>query len=74
MKILTDKFWVITDTGDKYIVYEYTSIADSSTFQNPNTTIPVQKELRTFNGMSVNIIEEGIYEIVQLNVIARKIP
>ena len=74
MKQLTDKFLVITDSGQKYMVYEYTNFIDAGTFQNPKAIIPGLKEFRTADGMAVNFIKEGIYKIVQLDVIARKIP
>lgn len=73
MKQQSDKFVVITDSGQKYLVYEYTDFIDADTFQNPKATIHGLKEFQTFDGMAVNFIEEGSYMIEPLNVIARRI-
>lgn len=74
MKKMTDKFLVITDSGQKHLVYEYTNILDASSFENPNATMPGLKELRTSDGKAVNFVSEGVYKIVVLDVIARRIP
>ena len=73
MKRKTDEFVVITDSGQKYTIYEYTNFIDVGTFQNPKATIPGLREFRTSDGMAVNILKEGSYEIVQLGVNARRI-
>ena len=73
MKRKTDEFFVITDSGQKYMVYEYTNFIDAGSFENPKATIHGLKEFRTSDGMAVNFVEEGIYKIVPLDVIARKI-
>ena len=73
MKQKSDKFVVITDTGEKYLVYEYTDFIDADSFQNPKATIHGLKEFRTFDGKAVTFVEEGSYMIEPLNVIARRI-
>lgn len=73
MERKTDEFTVLTDDGQHYLIYEYTNYINVGTFEDPKAIIPDLKSLRTSNGMAVNVVGDGIYKIVPIDSIARRI-
>lgn len=68
MKKQTGRFMATGDDNNKYIINIYTNNLDNGDFQNPNAVMEGLKELRTSNGMRVNRLEKGKYQIVQTGI------
>jgi hypothetical protein len=53
--------------GQEYVVDIAQEVIDAATFDNPNGEIPGLKSLRTRDGLAVNRLEKGRYEIAVTN-------
>jgi hypothetical protein len=71
MKKRTGSFRATGSDGRQYTVYIYTDFIDIGSFQNPNAVVEGLKELRTSDGMPVNRLQQGEYEIVQTGIVLR---
>lgn len=60
------RFWAVGTTGQRYQLVDRVDLLDVRTFGDPHAT-PLEglHELRTSDGMSVNFLGNGRYEIVQ---------
>ena len=67
-KELTNKFEIITENNDIYLVNEYTEYIETM----PNEWIEGLKILITKEGYHVNIIDNTIFQIVELDLKCRK--
>jgi len=65
----TGSFLAMGDDGYRYTIYIYTHFIDAGTLENPKAVLQGIKEFRTSNGLAVNWIKKGKYEIVQTNVV-----
>lgn len=73
MERKTDEFTVRTDEGETYVIYEFTNFVEVGDFENPNAVVQGLKRLSTSDGMPVNFRGNGLYEIVELGVVARRV-
>jgi hypothetical protein len=71
MKKLTGSFTAIGDDGKEYKVLIYTNIIKAGSFEDPKATVEGIKSMVTSNGMTINRLKKGEYQIVQTNVILR---
>lgn len=71
MKRKTESIKAKGDDGRQYTIYIYTDLLDASSFENPNAVTEGVKELRTSDGMVVNLLQKGVYQIVQTGVVVR---
>jgi hypothetical protein len=71
MKRKTRRFTADGNDGRQYTIYIYTDLIDAGSFEDPNTVAEGFKELRTSDGMVVNLLQEGVYQIVQTGVVLR---
>jgi putative component of toxin-antitoxin plasmid stabilization module len=68
---MTGSFSATGDDGRQYEVYIYTNFIKAGTFGDPNAVVEGLKELRTSDGMAINRLQQGEYEIVQTGVVLR---
>jgi hypothetical protein len=68
MKKVTGSVNASGSDGRLYTLYIYTDILDAGAFGEPAATREGLKELRTSNGLLVNRLRQGEYEIVQTGV------
>jgi hypothetical protein len=64
MKKHTGSFMAYTDGGQPVRLHIYTDFVDVATGANPNAVIPGLKELVTGDGLAVNRLDKGKYEVV----------
>ena len=69
MKRKIGQFIATDEKGRRYTVLIYTNIIKAGTFENPGMEVEGMKELKTFEGMEVNRLEKGKYQIVQTGII-----
>jgi hypothetical protein len=55
--------------GRRYTILIYTNIIKAGTFENPSMEVDGMNELKTFEGMAVNRLEKGKYQIVKSGII-----
>ena len=71
MKKRTGSFRATGSDGRQYTVHIYTDFIDVGSFGDPNAVAEGLKELQTSDGMLVNRLQQGQYEIVQTGVVLR---
>jgi hypothetical protein len=70
---VTDRFTVEAEDGQTFMVEEITRYVSAAHRDNPTAVVPVvPKRLRTSSGMNVNFKGDGVYEIVELGIVARR--
>jgi hypothetical protein len=69
----TDEFTVQVPDGRRFAVLEHTSMIDAGSHDGPGE-IRGLRELRTADGLAVNVRGDGTYEIVALGLTARRVP
>ena len=65
------QFIATDEKGRRYTILIYTNIIKAGTFEDPSMEVEGIKELKTFEGMAVNRLEKGKYQIVQSGIIVR---
>ena len=70
--VITDRFITKSDDGRRFEIIEYTEYLSAGTFGDPNATVPGAKRLQTSDGLHVNFVSPGIYQIVELGLTVRK--
>ena len=71
MKRKIGQFIATDGNGRRYTIVIYTNITKAGTVENPNEGVEGMAELKTFEGMAVNRLEKGKYQIVQTGVIVQ---
>lgn len=71
MKRQTGMFTVRGDDNQSYTIYEYTEVLDARSHDDPTATLSGLKELRTADGVPVNVLEPGVYKIVTTGMMLR---
>jgi len=69
MKRKTGQFTARDENGRRYTIVIFTDSIKAGTFENPKMETEGMKELKTYEGMAVNRLEKGKYQIVQTGVI-----
>ena len=65
------QFIATDENGRRYTILIFTNIIKAGTFENPSTEVEGIKELKTFEGMAVNRLEKGRYQIVKTGIIVQ---
>jgi hypothetical protein len=68
---MTGQFITTDENGRRYTIMIFTNIIKAGTFGNPSMEEEEMKELTTFEGMAVNRLEKGKYQIVQTGIIVQ---
>ena len=68
----TDEFRAFAEDGTSVTIEEFTDVIDASSMGNPKAKIGGLKTLLTVDGMHVNVIGEGEYEVVETGLRLRK--
>lgn len=68
MTKLTRTFEALDTDGKEHTILEWTNLIHAGTMTDPHAVIEGLKTLRTSNGLSVNRLEKGKYQIVQTGV------
>ena len=63
------QFIAIDENGRRYTILIFTNVIKAGTLENPNMEEEGETELRTFEGMAVNRLEKGKYQIAQTGII-----
>ncbi len=71
MKRRTGTLTVQGDDNRNYTIHVYTNFMDAGTHGDLTTEIDGLKELWTVEGNSVNLIKQGVYQILATGVILR---
>jgi len=67
----TGSFVAVDEAGNEHIIEIWTEMIETLTRGDPNAEIEGLKELRTEDGLAVNRIEKGKYEVVQTGQVLR---
>jgi hypothetical protein len=71
MKRKIGQFIATDENGRRYTILIFTNFIKTGTFENPSMEGEGTKELKTFEGMAVNRLEKGKYQIVQTGIIVQ---
>jgi len=71
MKRKTGQFIATDENGRRYTILIFRNIVKAGTFENPNKEVEGIGELKTFEGMAVNRLEKGKYQIVPTGIIVQ---
>ena len=71
MKRKIGQFFATDENGRRYTILIYTNVIKAGTFEDPSMEVEGIKELKTFEGMAVNRLEKGKYQIVQSGIIVQ---
>jgi hypothetical protein len=71
MKRKIGQFIATDENGRRYTILIYVNILKAGTFENPGMEMEGMKELKTFEGMAVNRLEKGKYQILQTGIIVQ---
>jgi hypothetical protein len=71
-RMKTNEFTALAEDGTSVTIQEFTDLIDVSSADNPNARIRGLKTLLTVDGMHVNVVGEGEYEVVQTGLRLRK--
>ena len=63
------QFFATDENGRRYTILIYTNVIKAGTVENPSMEVEGMEELKTFEGMAVNRLEKGKYQIVQTGII-----
>jgi hypothetical protein len=69
MKRKMGQFIAVDENGRRYTILIYTNLIKAGTFENPSMEVDGMNELKTFEGMAVNRLEKGKYQIVKSGII-----
>ena len=65
------QFIATDENGRRYTILIYTNVIKEGTLKSPSTEVEGMEELKTFEGMAVNRLEKGKYQIVQTGIIVQ---
>ena len=65
------QFIATDENGRRYTILIFTNVIKAGTLENPSMEEEGMEELKTFEGMAVNRLEKGKYQIVQTGIIVR---
>ena len=65
------QFIATDEKGRRYTILIYTNVIKAGTLENPSMEVEGKEELTTFEGMAVNRLEKGKYQIVQTGIIVK---
>ena len=71
MRRKVGQFIATDENGRRYTILIYTNIIKAGKVENPSGGIEGETELRTFEGMAVNRLEKGKYQIAQTGIIVQ---
>ncbi len=63
------QFIATDENGRRYTILIYTNVIKAGTLENPSMEVEGMEELKTFEGMAVNRLEKGKYQIAQTGII-----
>ena len=63
------QFIATDENGRRYTILIFTNVVKAGTLENPSMEEEGETELRTFEGMAVNRLEKGKYQIAQTGMI-----
>jgi hypothetical protein len=63
------QFIATDEKGRRYTILIFTNVTKAGTLENPSMEVEGMEELKTFEGMAVNRLEKGRYQIVQTGII-----
>ena len=63
------QFIATDENGRRYTILIYTNVIKAGAVENPSEEVEGMTELKTFEGMAVNRLEKGKYQIVQTGII-----
>jgi hypothetical protein len=69
MKRKMGQFIATDEKGRRYTILIYMNIMKAGTLENPSEEVEEMEELKTFEGMAVNRLEKGKYQIVKSGII-----
>lgn len=73
MEHQTDQFLAISDDGREFLISEYRDVIDAGHLHEPHKTVYGRlRRFETAEGHDVNHLEDGTFQIVELNLIVRK--
>jgi len=62
------QFIATDENGRRYTILIFTNLVKSGKVENPSMEVEGMKELKTFEGMAVNRLEKGKYQIVKTGI------
>ena len=65
------QFIATDENGRRYTILIFTNLVKAGTVENPSMEVEGMKELKTFEGMAVNRLEKGKYQIVKTGIIVQ---
>jgi hypothetical protein len=65
------QFIATDENGRRYTILIFTNVVKAGTLENPSMEVEGMEELKTFEGMAVNRLEKGKYQIAQTGIIVR---
>jgi hypothetical protein len=65
------QFIATDENGRRYTILIYTNLVKAGTVENPSMEVEGMEELKTFEGVAVNRLEKGKYQIAQTGIIVR---
>jgi len=65
------QFIATDENGRRYTILIFTNVIKAGTLENPSMEEEGETELRTFEGMAVNRLEKGKYQIAQTGIIVQ---
>ena len=71
MEELIQEFTSTAEDGSEHVLYVYQDFRDAGTRSEPSAQVPGLKRIATADGLSVNRLGKGEYEVVQSGVILR---
>ena len=63
------QFIATDENGRRYTIVIFTNVVKAGTLENPSMEVEGMEELKTFEGMAVNRLEKGKYQIAQTGII-----
>ena len=69
MRRMIGQFIATDENGRRYTILIFTNLVKAGTVENPSMEVEGNKELKTFEGMAVNRLEKGKYQIAQSGII-----
>jgi hypothetical protein len=65
------QFIATDENGRRYTILIFTNVVKAGTLENPSMEGEGMEELKTFEGMAVNRLEKGKYQIAQTGIIVQ---
>ena len=72
MRRKTSQFIATDENGRRYTILIFTNVIKAGTLENPSMEeVEGMEELKTFEGMALNRLEKGKYQIAQTGIIVQ---